>query len=66
MYDKEVSLEDKEGNNAFFKEISQSSRSYGRKKSKTHSVKFFDFFLHVILKIMLIPEWNKLGNLEEK
>ena len=34
-------------------------------KNKVKSIKFFDFFLHVILKIMLISEWSKLDNIEE-
>ena len=62
MYYKEVSLaeesEEKKG------EESQSD-NYTNSNLKKKSIKFFDFFLHVILKIILISEWSKLDYIEE-
>ena len=68
MYYKEVSLEDNEDNmkNNIKIGVIESRYNYIEiRKSKSQSVKFFDFFLHVILKIMLISEWQKLDSIEE-
>ena len=63
MYYKEVSLEDDDDNQIKIDYDSQFDED--GKKQKIKSVKFFDFFLHVILKIMLISEWSKLDSIEE-
>ena len=64
MYFKETSIEDDDPSypNKIEESISEDS---SKKKENIKSVKFFDFFLHVIIKIMLISEWNKLDNIEE-
>ena len=65
MYYKEVSIEEDNDNNPINKELSENSEENLINKSKIKSIKFFDFFLHVVLKIMLICEWSKLDNIEE-
>ena len=57
----------------FYKEVSADNDSktedqidskYDSQDKKKH-IKFFDFFLHVILKIILISEWDKLDYNDE-
>ena len=68
MYYHEVSIEE-EDNDKKKEEKSKSISSENDdnliSQAKLKSIKFFDFFLHVILKIMLISEWSKLDNIEE-
>jgi hypothetical protein len=68
MYYHEVSIEE-EDNDKKKEEKSPSISSDNDdnliSQTKVKSIKFFDFFLHVILKIMLISEWSKLDNIEE-
>ena len=64
MYYKEENIEDN-GEDESKMENSESSYTVKEKKSKSSTIKFFDFFLHVILKIMLISEWSKLDNIED-
>ena len=64
MYYKEVSLDDDDHNSKHILDNDSNFDNNGN-NLKSKSVKFFDFFLHVILKIMLISEWSKLDNIEE-
>ena len=67
MYYHEVSIEEEDNVKKKEKDRSISSDDDDNfdNKTKVKSIKFFEFFLHVILKIMLISEWSKLDNIEE-
>jgi hypothetical protein len=67
MYYHEVSIEEEDNVKKKEKDSSISSDDDDNfdNKTKMKSIKFFEFFLHVILKIMLISEWSKLDNIEE-
>ena len=42
--------------------VTNGETTYEKKIENTKGIKFFEFFLHVLLKIILISDWNKLDS----